>query len=245
MTERGLPDQTIRVATFNMKHGAYADKYTGNPNKAAEACMSLGADILALQEVDKGTIRSGFKDLARLAAQASGMEVVFARTIKYKVGSYGNALLVRGKIGENSIYELGGGARFRKHILGRERTFGYEPRNAILASVQVGSRRVQIGATHLSTNKPKAKAQLAALADTMNYQETPQVLLGDFNLTYGEVLRMPQLAQFDMAAEIHTFPGENPIKMIDHIAVQGLTIVSAYAVRAPISDHQALVAEVE
>jgi endonuclease/exonuclease/phosphatase family metal-dependent hydrolase len=244
MSELEKTEGAIRVATFNLKHGAYADKYRGNPEEVAEACKSLGADILALQEVDKGTFRAGFKDLAALAAEASGMEVVFAQTIKYRIGRYGNALLVKGGISDSVSLELGGGPRFRKHIFGRERTFGYEPRNAILARAHIDKRQVWVAATHLSTNKNDALTQLSTLSMALSRREEPQVLLGDFNLSRNQVARVPRLKSFELAEEIPTFPALNPAKMIDHIAVKGLTIVTAREVLLPVSDHRALVAEI-
>ena len=59
---------TLRVATFNLKHGATAAGYIGNPALVAAACAELDADILALQEVDRHIWRSRFSDLYQRAA---------------------------------------------------------------------------------------------------------------------------------------------------------------------------------
>lgn len=69
----------MRFATFNVLHGRTLQE--GKPVSVpssdvglalAEAVASLGADVLALQEVDRLQQRSGFVDQARVAAQAVG-----------------------------------------------------------------------------------------------------------------------------------------------------------------------------
>jgi endonuclease/exonuclease/phosphatase family metal-dependent hydrolase len=245
MSELEKTEGTIRVATFNLKHGAFANKYRSNPELAAEACKSLEADILALQEVDKGTFRAGFKDLAAMAAKAAGMEPpVFAQTLKYRLGHYGNALLVRGEIEDKTEVDLGGGPRFKKQIFGKQRTWGFEPRNVILATARIGEHRLTVAATHLSTDKSHARTQLSTIAMALSRRPEPQVLLGDFNLSREQVSQVPRFDSFDLVEDIPTFPAPNPIRMIDHIAVKGLTIVTAREVLLPVSDHRALVAEI-
>ncbi|MFD8424109.1 endonuclease/exonuclease/phosphatase family protein [Streptomyces sp. NPDC059466] len=78
---RGAPRGRLRFATFNVLHGRPMPD--GHPASAADrddpaeplsrAAVSLGADVLALQEVDRFQERSGRVDQARAVALAAGL----------------------------------------------------------------------------------------------------------------------------------------------------------------------------
>jgi endonuclease/exonuclease/phosphatase family metal-dependent hydrolase len=61
----------VRLATFNILHGRAFDGGPVPTERLVEACASLDADVLALQEVDRGQPRSGGVD--QTAAVAEGM----------------------------------------------------------------------------------------------------------------------------------------------------------------------------
>jgi endonuclease/exonuclease/phosphatase family metal-dependent hydrolase len=61
----------IRLVTFNVQHGRTASGEV-DPERLAAAVASLGADVVALQEVDRLQERSGGADLARVVAEAMG-----------------------------------------------------------------------------------------------------------------------------------------------------------------------------
>lgn len=239
--------QNLRIVTFNIKHGARSDEYRGNPNLVAESCEALRADVLALQEVDKGVVRSRFADLASLAAEAAGMQVIFAETLRYKVGSYGNALLVRGDIeADHEVLEIGGDKRFNLKLSQRHTLqFGYEPRNAILATAKMGNRALSVAATHLSTNKQLSPGQLSHVVATLSERPAPHILLGDFNLPAKRILPYLSDTSLELVKSPPTFPAENPTRAIDHIAVGGLAVQAVSVERMPISDHRALVVDAQ
>jgi endonuclease/exonuclease/phosphatase family metal-dependent hydrolase len=230
----------VRLATFNIRHGAPTRGYRGDPERVAAACASLAADVLALQEVDRGVARSGRADLAAVAGEASGMEVVFAQTMPFRGGQYGNALLVRGSIDDVEVVRLAGGYRFWVRR---------EPRNAIVATARLARddmRPVSVAATHLSTERWASRAQLSQVARALTERPRPHVLLGDLNRTNGEVAAHPvaDLIRFVDGGD-PTFPAIKPVLRIDHIALNGLIVTSVAAVRLPISDHLALVVDAE
>src|SRR3954465_10854759 len=102
----------LRVVTFNIRHAAPKDSYDGLPDVLAESCAGLDADILALQEVDVGVPRSQHADLAKIAADACGMNYFFAKARQHNSrGAYGNALLVRGTIADVEVVKLTGDHR--------------------------------------------------------------------------------------------------------------------------------------
>ncbi|MFP3714253.1 endonuclease/exonuclease/phosphatase family protein [Puerhibacterium sp. TATVAM-FAB25] len=61
----------IRLVTFNVQHGRGDDGAT-DADRLARAVAALDADVVALQEVDRGQARSGGADLARAVAEAVG-----------------------------------------------------------------------------------------------------------------------------------------------------------------------------
>ena len=68
----------LRIATYNLLHGL--DLRTGriDLDAAAEAIAALEADVVAVQEVDRGLVRSGECDqVAELAARL-GRTGIFA-----------------------------------------------------------------------------------------------------------------------------------------------------------------------
>lgn len=234
-----------------MKHGALAEGYISKPKLVSEAYeVFQNVDILALQEVDIGVIRSKFSNLAALAAKATGMEFEFAPTLAYHIGCYGNALLVRGEIEDVEVLELEGGPRFSNVGVSKYRLppFGYEPRNAILATARTGNHQVSVAATHLSTQPQIRRAQLASVIKALNERDSnmPRVLLGDLNMTGYEIAAQSASKSLVWAHGSPTFREPNPTRDIDHIAVSGeLTIRSVETVRLAISDHAARLAEVE
>src|SRR5690606_30148394 len=194
----------IRLATFNIKHGAPARDYDGNPEALAEACAALEADVLALQEVDDGVPRSARADLA---GQAAGMSVVFAPTLRMRGGRYGNALLVRGDIERHEVMKLRGGRRFQGRLGGgRILPLGREPRNAILAAVWVAGHRLSVAATHLATQRDVSKKQLAQAVSALQDMPEPWVLMGDLNRTPKDVLSEPALGSMELIRGAVTFP---------------------------------------
>jgi endonuclease/exonuclease/phosphatase family metal-dependent hydrolase len=229
----------MRLATLNIRHGAPSRGWRGDPDRVAAACAALAADVLALQEVDRGIPRSGRADLAKVAADAAGMEVVFAQTMAFRGGQYGNALLVRGEIEDVEVVRLPGGYRFWVRR---------EPRNAIVATARLADHddvALSVAATHLSTQRWASRGQLSEVARALTARPEPHVLMGDLNRTNGEVAGHPatRLIDFVDGGE-PTFPAVKPVLRIDHIAVNGLTVEAVNAVRFPVSDHLALVADV-
>lgn len=62
----------MRLATWNVLHGRSVPDGVSRPDVLAECCASLGADLLALQEVDRDQPRSGSVDQTALVASAMG-----------------------------------------------------------------------------------------------------------------------------------------------------------------------------
>src|SRR4051794_14746612 len=82
----------MRLATFNLMHGRSLDDGRVDAGRVATAIAALDADVLGLQEVDRGQLRSGHADLTRIAADAMGAaEVLFVPAV---VGTPGEGFRV-------------------------------------------------------------------------------------------------------------------------------------------------------
>ena len=85
---------TFRVMTYNMHHGEGLDKRV-DLQRIADLIKHEGADIVALQEVDKGTERTARRDFPAEFARLTGLTCVFSNNYTYQGGEYGNAVLTR------------------------------------------------------------------------------------------------------------------------------------------------------
>jgi endonuclease/exonuclease/phosphatase family metal-dependent hydrolase len=64
---------TLRLATVNLQHGLTSDGAPATAERLAAAIAPLGADVVALQEVDHRQARSGRLDQTALLAEAAGL----------------------------------------------------------------------------------------------------------------------------------------------------------------------------
>lgn len=162
-------------------------------------------------------IRSWFADQPRLCGATS-----FAPARKLAlVGSDGIALRVRGPI--ETVEQI----RWPKRV-------------ALLARVG----HLSIATTHLENRESVARAQLDELLDRFAAWPKPRVLLGDLNLTTGDVRDRLQAGGLAVVDGAPSEPAWAPHHRIDHVAVDGLTVTSERTIELPVSDHRAVVVEV-
>jgi endonuclease/exonuclease/phosphatase family metal-dependent hydrolase len=171
----------IRVLSYNIRHGLGRDGRI-DLTRTAEAMKSARPDIIALQEVDWGTDRSGGVDqLAELARQM-GMHAEFGRAIAYGGGDYGVAVLSRWPIQSSENRPLPSSP-------------GNEQRTALSVLLRVGEDGplIRFTSTHLSQSRwvGDGLAQAAQLNQLLvTHDDTPSVLAGDFNArTDTDILR--------------------------------------------------------
>jgi endonuclease/exonuclease/phosphatase family metal-dependent hydrolase len=249
----------MRLATFNILSGRASADTAVDPHRFGEAVAALGADVLALQEVDRGQPRSGYVDLTGVAANAMGArEHRFVAAMSGTPGgawsaasgdeptgtpAYGVALLSRFPVSEWQVVRLPGlPIRVPHRWPGARRPSWVrdEARVAIVAEVHSPRGPLHIAATHLSFLPLSSRRQLARLLDTSGRID---VLMGDLNLP---LLRATELTGMRSLATGLTFPGKDPVVQIDHLLTSDDRLVASYAaaVPLPVSDHRALVADV-
>ena len=219
----------LRVATFNIRHG----RPTAGPAdiaSLARTCTLLGADLLALQEVDKRMRRSRWTDQPARLARRTGMAYAFGPALRSGwFGRYGNTLLVRGTLSAVQELELPSGAG--------------EPRAALLATAEIDGRSLSVVTTHLSVQAGERDRQLAAVLDALSGRPLPQLLLGDLNGTPEDVATLIEAAELHLVRAAPTFPSDAPRMQIDHVAHAGLDFVGWQVPDTAASDHRPLIVE--
>lgn len=218
----------LRLATFNIQHGRTPAGVV-DIGLLGTSCAALNADLLALQEVDDGLRRSHDADTAATVALATGMTHVFGPAIERGGGRYGNALLVRGSIHDVEVIALP----------------DKEPRCGIVARVELaGGTTLSVVATHLGL-RGAGRDQLPVLLDALRRRPAPRLLLGDLNLHPEDVEPLAAAAGFTRVPSGPTFPAHAPHREIDHVLLDGLVDTAAVVVPLPVSDHRAVVVEVQ
>lgn len=227
----------MRIVTFNVHHGTIGSKGPVDPERLAEVCASFDADVLALQEVDLGTTRTGGADLARFVARGTGMVELFGPSRRLPGGWYGNALLVRGSFERWSVHRLPRRPPWR---------VWQERRTALVAHAVLGDGPVALAVTHLAVAHPISDRQQARLGELAAGLPHPLVVLGDMNREPHQVA--PLAAMVGLVAVEHepTHPVAKPRLNIDHILVSPDLRITSVEVRATeMSDHRALLVDVE
>lgn len=220
----------VRIATFNVRRCLGIDSITDTERTAA-AIQATGADIVALQELDRGMARSGDTDQPAAIARVTGMNVLFWPTLRRGGGEYGIAIAVRGDA------EL----EFRP----LPRVAREEPRGAIVGHVD----SLGVVAAHAATHDPARRAHLDAVAALAAHLGAPAVVLGDLNATRSHLTRL--LAEgFDAGPRVPTIGPRIPAigrrRQIDYVmAGPGVRLLRSWTVPTDASDHLPLVAEVE
>jgi endonuclease/exonuclease/phosphatase family metal-dependent hydrolase len=217
----------VRVATFNLKHGVGVDAVL-DLERSVDVIAATDADLVGLQELDRGVRRSGRVDQPRRIAELTGMDVRFHRTIRTGGGEYGIGIATRAGATVNDRFvrlPRGGHEEPRGAIVVR-----YPPLNAIV--------------THLTHAGPAQGPQLRALAELARELGPRVVLLGDLNIARHDLGPLIS-AGLDPGPE-HTTMVMKPGVQIDFIMTGPAVAVSnSWTVDMRASDHVALVAELE
>lgn len=235
------PPATFRVMTYNIHHGEGLDRKV-DLRRIADLIKSERADIVALQEVDKGVQRTGRRDLPAELAALTGMTCIFSNNFPYQGGEYGNAVLTRFPIksSTNTLYTM-----LRPG----------EQRGILQLTLNVHGRELIFMDTHVDyrgedTERLKNVAEIQELI--RHYSGRPMILCGDFNDTPGSRTYDTLAAQFNDAwaaagtGEGLTIPSDKPKKRIDYIWISKgapITPLKTWVPQSDGSDHLPVVGE--
>lgn len=244
----GMAATTLRLLSYNIQAGIGAGRYrdylTGSwrhvlPDRRTLANLDAIArllrryDLVGLQEVDGGSLRSAFLDQARYLAHRAGLPWWRLQTTRRvgQVSHHANALLARMRPAAVEEHRLPGAGR-----------------GALCARFGPGGEALAVWVVHLSLGRRARHRQLAYLAERVG--GVPHVVvMGDFNCT----LASPELGRFLAATGLRpaapaqpTFPSWSPVRAIDHVLVGGaLAVREAAVLPHRHSDHRPLAVTLE
>jgi endonuclease/exonuclease/phosphatase family metal-dependent hydrolase len=232
----GFPPQRrpLRMMTYNIA-GHDELLHGDHIREIADAIRRIEPDIVALQEVHRGTWQARFRDqLAELEAR-TGLNGHFAPSYVQWGGGYGNAILTRGEIVQAEAHSL--------PCIG-------EPRTILEATIRIDGATIDVYATHLTSwgrfNTEIREEQLDCLAREVRASRHPYILAGDFNTPPEapemEAFRRGNAAQLAAKAIGPTFPLWN--EQIDYIFTDpGWKVRAARTWPVEASDHLPVTAE--
>jgi len=241
--------QTLRLLTFNIQVGISTSSYRHYltrswqhilPHKKRQenldkiAALLCEYDVVALQEVDGGSLRSGFINQVEYLAQEGEFPYWYQQLNRNfgPVAKHSNGLLSRYRPIEVDEYSLPG------LIPGR---------GVIVAQYGKKSDPIVLVIMHLSLSDSAQNQQLRfvrEIIDDFNHV----VLMGDMNTHAEKLLHDSPLkgaGLVTLPGVSHTFPSWRPEKALDHILVsRSLLVRRAGVVTFPVSDHLPIALEV-
>lgn len=241
--------ETVKVMAYNIHH-ANPPSRPGviDINAIAAVINRERPDIVALQEVDVRTRRSGVDlDQAQTLASRTGMQVFFSKSIDYQGGEYGNAILSRYPIVARTRHEL----PIRQGSSAEARSL------AIIAVETDDGGRVYFGSTHLDVSDTESRnMQVDRIREVNNALAAPFVIGGDFNAQMGSetINRFVAGNTFQVACLggcPNTIPVNSPNRAIDFVflnqrASSDFTVLSYVAVNETYaSDHLPVLTELK
>lgn len=251
--EEAIGAMKFRLLTYNIHKGIGMDgKF--RPDRIIAVLNHHNADIVLLQEVDRGVPRSNHHDLASLLARslqyeyrAAGMNVFMKR------GRYGNATLARYPISRQRNIDLTVSWRKRRGAQHTSVTIHENDRKAT----------VEIFNVHLGLSAMERRRQMADLLESSQITELgndhPCIIAGDMNDWRGVLKRQRFVKHgFTCATNrkpgsrwaIKTFPSVAPTGGLDKIFYRGpLKPIRVYRSRLLLaqeaSDHLPVIADFE
>lgn len=206
---------TIRVLTYNIHH-------SNPPSKAKEGLIDLNAiakvietqkpDLVALQEVDVNTKRSGNMNEAVFLATRLKMNFYFFKAIDHDGGDYGVAILSKYPLSDPQTYKLpnNGEAKAEPRVLG-------------MGTVTLpDGRKIRFASTHLDAQKSEENRmmQVNEINKLTETEALPLIIAGDLNAnTSSEAVKVFDRQFVRTCTDCgFTIPVINPKNTIDHIA---------------------------
>ena len=230
-------ERPLRVVVFNIHAGKDAAG-VDNLERVAEVIRSTNADLVLLQEVDRGTTRSGGVDQLAVLMRLTDLHGAFGKSLDYQGGEYGIATLSRWPITAHEIIPL-------RVAPPQTRAGGsVEPRIALV----VETHGLRVLNTHLDASRE----------ETYRLQEIDRVLGaitgtrllagGDFNSVPESSVqeRVRRAGPRDAWLECGekdglTYPADRPVKRIDYLFLTGgFRCASAAVLESTASDHRPL-----
>ena len=244
----GLPeDGRLRLLSFNIQVGISTERYrhyltrswqhllphtgrAGNLQKIGNLLADF--DLVALQEADGGSLRSGYVNQVEHLAQLGAFPYWYQQLNRNlgRFAQHSNGVLSRLKPQHLEDHPLPGPAG----------------RGAILVRFGEGKDALIVVMMHLALGAKTRALQLGYIRELIGgYRH--QILMGDMNTHANDLLERSPLRDLGLVApQVEaTFPSWRPQRCLDHILLSpSLTLERVEVLSQPISDHLPVAVEI-
>lgn len=222
---------TLKLMSYNIKNANGMDNVC-NFQRIANVINNTSPDVVAIQEVDSMTNRSGQKYVLGEIAERTQMHGYFAPAIDYDGGKYGIGLLTKQVPLRLQTLPLPGREEARTLILAEFTDYIY-------------------CCTHMSLTEEDRMKSLELVKAFTSSSTKPLFLAGDMNAEpeSGFIKELQKDFQILSNPKQHTFPAPDPKETIDYIATlkqnaKGFAVISAKVINEPMaSDHRPILVE--
>ena len=188
----------VQVMSYNVRHCAGMDMVL-DYDRTAAVISEYQPDVVALQELDSMTGRSGQHDQLGELAIRTQYHPVFGSAIDFNGGKYGVGLLIREQPVSTKRIPLP----------------GEEPR--VLLVVEL--KDYVLACTHLDLEEEQRLASVPLIVAEAQHWQKPFILVGDWNDTPDSKLMMELVKYFTVhSGNNATYPADEPQECIDYIA---------------------------
>ncbi|MBH3426582.1 endonuclease/exonuclease/phosphatase family protein [Pseudomonas alkylphenolica] len=244
----GLPeDGRLRLLSFNIQVGISTERYRHYLTKSwqhllphngrAGNLQKIGSllgdfDLVALQEADGGSLRSGYINQVEHLAQLGAFPYWYQQLNR--------------NLGRFAQHSNGVLSRLKPQLLEDHPLPGPAGRGAILVRFGEGEDALVVVMMHLALGSKTRALQLAYIRELIGgYRH--QVLMGDMNTHATDLLEHSPLRDLGLIApQVQaTFPSWRPQRCLDHILLSpSLTLERVEVLAQPISDHLPVAVEI-
>ncbi len=241
--------QRLRLLTYNIQAGLTTGKYSHYLTHSWKHLLPVPSrmenlegiarilphyDIVGLQEVDTGSLRSGFVNQVRYLAEQGGFAYVFDQSNRRigLISQHSNAVL----------------SRLRPSRIEEHRLPGVIPGRGVLrVCFGAGPDALHVFILHLALGRRGRLRQMSFLASLIRgYHHV--IVMGDLNCRSDSremALLLKSANLCEPAPGLHTFPSWRPTRQLDHILVSpSIQVENVTVLSHTFSDHLPIAMEV-
>ncbi len=217
-------NKQLQIMSYNVRHCAGMDLVV-DYDRTATVISQQQPDVVALQELDSMTGRSGHRDQLDELASRTGYHPIFGAAIDFDGGQYGVGIL---------SHEIPLSIR-------RIPLPGEEPRVLLVVELE----DYVIACTHLDLEEAQRMASVPLIVDEAQRWQKPFLLVGDWNDEPGSELLELMTQYFTvLSSDEATYPADKPTECIDYVAAFNgrAEALESHVIDEPeASDHRPLV----
>lgn len=240
-------DDPLRIMSYNV-HSCIGMDRKLSPERIARVISRHAPDIVCLQELDRGRMRSSRTDQVRIIAELLGMTYHFNPALRIAEEEFGDAILCRHPM---KLIRAG-------QLAGLKNIPDLETRGAIWVEIDFFGRKVHCINSHLSLLAAERAIEIEDLLGPgwMGSESCcgPIILCGDFNMLPRSAPHRKLKRRFHdafsryPARQSGTFPTFRPLARIDYIYVSkdvrtAFLDIPRMTLERTASDHAPLIAD--